>query len=98
MVLALSQKKMRYLDKFPLPRLQDGSSLVLIPVDVMDLVVILEVFIKLLGTHEEEHGLQRFGTGANGQSWISLVLVLKTSVTRKEIGSCLTSVRNLGRF
>lgn len=35
----------KYLNKLSLPGLQDGSGLILIPVDVMDLIVILKVFI-----------------------------------------------------
>lgn len=40
-----------YLHVGPLPRLQDSCSLVLIPVDMRDILVPLEVFIHLLGGH-----------------------------------------------
>lgn len=52
----------KYLNKLSLPRLQDGSGFILIPVDVMDLVVILKVFIQLLGAHEEKHSLHSLCT------------------------------------
>lgn len=51
-----------YLNKLPLPRLQDGSGFVLIPVDVMDLIVVFKVLIELFRTHEEEHGLKSLRT------------------------------------
>lgn len=51
-----------YLNEFPLPGLQDGSGLVLVPVDVMDLIVVFKVLIELFGTHEEEHGLKSLRT------------------------------------
>lgn len=51
-----------YLNKLSLPGLQDGSGLVLVPVDVVDLVVVFEVLVELFGTHEKEHGLKGLGT------------------------------------
>lgn len=40
-----------YLHVCPLPSLQDGCCLVLVPVDVRDILVPLEVLIHLLGSH-----------------------------------------------
>lgn len=57
-----------YLNKLPLPGLQYSRGLVLVPVDVVDLVVILKMLIELLGAHEEEHGLERFRTEGTGHT------------------------------
>lgn len=46
-----------YLRVLPLPGLQDGGSLVLIPVDMGDHVIALQMVIHLLGGHQLEHGL-----------------------------------------
>lgn len=51
-----------YLNELPLPGLQDGCGLVLIPVDVMDLIIVFKVLIELFGAHEEEHGLKGLRT------------------------------------
>lgn len=51
-----------YLHKLPLPGLQDGGGLVLVPVDVMDLIVVLKVLVELLGAHQEKHGLEGLRT------------------------------------
>lgn len=60
-----------YLNEFPLPGLQDGSGLFLVPVDVMDLIVIFKVLIELFGTHEEEHGLKSLRTiQKNTEGWV----------------------------
>lgn len=60
--MALKTIASSYLHKLPLPGLEDGGGLFLIPVDVVDLIVVLEVFIELLGTHQQEHGLESLRT------------------------------------
>lgn len=54
-----------YLNKLPLPGLENGCCLFLVPVDVMDLIVVFEVLIELLGTHQQEHGLESLRTATH---------------------------------
>lgn len=48
--------------KLPLPRLKDGFGFIFIPVYVVDLIVVLEVLIQLLRTHQQERSLERLRT------------------------------------
>lgn len=51
-----------YLSVSPLPGLQYGRSLLLVPVDVGNVRVASKVLKHLLGSHQLEHGLQGLGT------------------------------------
>lgn len=61
-----------YLHKLPLPRLQDGCSLIFIPVDVMNLVVVFKVLIQLLRTHQQEHGLESLRAAKHPHTYCKL--------------------------
>lgn len=92
-------KPCTHFNEFPLPGLQDGSGFFLIPVDVMYLIIILEVLVQLLRTHQQEHALESLSTANIKSKKIFMVIMfIKITFHKNSLQIVIIKKTNLKTF